>query len=164
MPGSKGWMAAMGLLVLSAQAQPCEATYGWLTSDTFANAPVRSSFGRGEILTGVVRSSRDCKPIANARVVFWMHNWTRQDDLNEPVAVVFSDRDGVYRFETDPPRVSFAHLHIFISAPGFHSIQTNYYPFPENIRSSYSFPRPLEEAPPQGQQRGHFDLVLVPIR
>src|SRR5687768_116766 len=34
-------------------------------------APVREVVGQGHVLTGTVRSSRDCAPVAGARVELW---------------------------------------------------------------------------------------------
>lgn len=102
------------------------------------DAPIRSAVGRGHILTGVVRSSRGCLPIAGARLELWPEEGQR-DHPDASRATLFTDRDGRYRFECDPPE----HIHMRISAPGYRTIGVNSYH-------------------PDGQTTGSLDLVLAP--
>jgi protocatechuate 3,4-dioxygenase beta subunit len=53
-----------------AKCQPTPADY--LGPFYKANAPVRSSVGKGYQLTGTVISSTDCTPIAKAAVELWL--------------------------------------------------------------------------------------------
>lgn len=109
------------------------------------NAPIRSSVGKGYILSGVVKSSADCSPIANAKIEFWLAgpDGKYDDDLR---ATVFSGKEGIYRFESNIPK-SYSgrppHIHILISAKGYKSLVTQHYPV-------------------EGSNQGSFDLVLVP--
>jgi len=102
------------------------------------NAPIRSNVGRGHVLTGVVRSSRSCAPIANAQVELWPE-YPGQGHPDNVRATVRTDRDGHYRFECDLPE----HIHMRISAPGYRTLAQNSYH-------------------PNGQAEGTFDIVLVP--
>ena len=111
------------------------------------NAPVRTKVGTGHVLTGVVRSSRDCHAIRGARIEFWQAG--PQGEYGAAWrATMFSRRDGSYRFEGPfPPPYSGrpSHIHIRVSASGFRTLVTQYYPR-------------------RGQKRGRFELVLVPAR
>jgi protocatechuate 3,4-dioxygenase beta subunit len=90
------------------------------------------------VLTGVVRSSLDCAPIANARLELWPE-FPGKDHPDEARATVFTDSAGRYRFECDPPD----HIHMRISAQGYRILGQNSYH-------------------PNGQAEGTFDIVLVP--
>jgi protocatechuate 3,4-dioxygenase beta subunit len=108
------------------------------------NAPVRSSVGEGHILRGVVRSSADCSPIAGAQIELWMANPNGQYD-DDHRATMFTDEVGVYQFESEFPTPYTGrppHIHIRVSAEGFQTLVTQYYP-------------------DDGQTEGTFDLVLI---
>jgi protocatechuate 3,4-dioxygenase beta subunit len=109
------------------------------------NAPMRSSVGQGYVLTGTVRSSKDCSPIEGARIEFWLAapNGRYDDDRR---ATLLSGKSGLYRFESSfPPPYSGrpSHVHIRVSAQGYKTIVTQHYPA-------------------QGQTEGKSDLVLIP--
>jgi hypothetical protein len=91
-------------------------------------SPVRSRSGRGHVLVGVVRSSRTCGPIGQARLEFFQAipgvgysaapSWAGR-------ATVFSRLDGSYRYESDKPasyRGNRPHIHVRVSAPGFRAV------------------------------------------
>lgn len=107
-------------------------------------APERSSVGKGYILSGVVRSSADCKPIAAARIIYWMANPDGEYDEAHR-GTIFSDAQGRYRFESSFPGNTGTdpHIHVAVVIKGYRTISTIY------------FPR-------QGQAQGTFDLVLLP--
>ena len=102
------------------------------------NAPQRTTVGQGHVVTGVVLSSVDCQPIANARLEFW----PEEAGLGHPDssrATFFTDQNGQYRFECNLPE----HIHMRISAPGYKTIGVNSYH-------------------PEGKVEGIFDIVLEP--
>ena len=109
------------------------------------DAPLRSSVGKGYVLTGTVKSAADCAPIPEATVEFWLANPQGEyDDAHR--ATVISDGSGNYRFESHhPPDYAFRppHIHLRVSAAGFNPLVTQHYP-----------------ATGAGQAR--FDIVLVP--
>ncbi len=110
-----------------------------------ADAPLRASVGQGYLLTGVVKSARDCAPIPGARIEFWLAgpNGNYDDDHR---ATVLADQAGAYRFESNyPPPYSSrpSHIHLRISAPGFKTLVTQHYPR-------------------KGASEASFDLVLRP--
>lgn len=109
------------------------------------NAPVRASVGKGYVLQGVVKSAKDCAPLAGARIEFWLAGpGGDYDDAHR--ATVMTDKSGTYRFESNfPPKYSFRppHIHLKVTAPGFRTLVTQHYP-------------------KEGQTQGTFDLVLVP--
>ena len=110
-----------------------------------SGAPVRSAVGKGYIMTGAVKSARDCSAIKGARIEFWLVNpeGTYDDDHR---ATVFSDSQGSYRFESNVPEPYFGrppHIHIRVSAEGHETLVTQHYP-------------------ERGMTLATFDLVLVP--
>jgi protocatechuate 3,4-dioxygenase beta subunit len=109
------------------------------------DAPVRSSVGKGYVLTGRVKSGKDCSPVSNAKIELWLANPQGiYDDQHR--AIVFSNESGAYRFESNfPPKYSFRppHIHMRITAEGFKPLVTQHYP-------------------EKGTSGTDFDLVLVP--
>jgi protocatechuate 3,4-dioxygenase beta subunit len=102
------------------------------------DTPERTVVGQGHVLTGVVLSGLDCKPIPDAKLEFW----PEEQGLGHPDAsraTFFTDQNGRYRFECNPPE----HIHMRISAPGYRTIGVNSYH-------------------PEGKSVGTFDIVLMP--
>jgi Tol biopolymer transport system component/protocatechuate 3,4-dioxygenase beta subunit len=105
-------------------ALPAGPNYVW-------QAPVRSSVGSGHVLAGVVRSSRDCAPLAGARLEFWLAGPDGQYGPDQR-ATIYADETGAFRFESNfpgsyPERPT-PHIHLFVSAPGHRSLTTEYHP------------------------------------
>jgi len=120
-------------------AEGCTPTIDDGLSPSFnAGAPVRSSVGRGHVLAGLVVSTRDCSPIANAKLELWPE-YAGKGHPDEARATLFTDESGRYRFECDPPE----HIHMRISAAGYVSISQNSYH-------------------PEGRTTGTFDIALQP--
>lgn len=110
-----------------------------------AGAPERSQVGEGYILSGVVRSSRDCSPIPGATIEFWLAGPDGRYGDNYR-ATVHSGPEGEYSFESNPPGPYYGrppHIHIRVSAKGFKTLITQHYP--------------KEKA-----ERASLDLVLIP--
>jgi catechol 1,2-dioxygenase len=107
-------------------------------------APVRTSVGRGYVLTGTVLGAEECKPIPNARIEFWLAN-PRGDYDDAHRATVFAGQRGRYRLESNVP-VSYGgrppHIHVRVRAPGYEELVTQHYP-------------------ERGQRKANFDLVLL---
>jgi hypothetical protein len=105
--------------------------------------PVRSKIGTGHVLTGVILSAADCKPIKGALVQFWQagkNGYTRAGS-----ATVRTDANGRFRFQ-GPPAVGYGrepHIHIRVSAADHETLLTRYGMAP-------------------GSRRGSIRLVLVP--
>jgi protocatechuate 3,4-dioxygenase beta subunit len=101
-------------------------------------APVRSKVGSGYVLRGRVLTTR-CRPIARARVEFWLANPRGEyDDAHR--ATVFARRDGRYRFESNrPPSYGSRppHIHVRVGARGFRTLVTQHYP--RGTRTSAAF-------------------------
>jgi protocatechuate 3,4-dioxygenase beta subunit len=101
--------------------------------------------GTGHVLNGIVRSSQDCRPIEQAKIIFWLAgpDGTYDDDHR---ATVFTDKVGAYRFESNFPGLYGArpipHIHLYISAEKFRPVETECFP-------------------PKGQTEGTFDIVLA---
>ena len=134
------------LLPLSAPAETCKPTEPDALGPFYtAGAPRRLSVGAGYILTGVVRSAKDCAPIHQATIEFWLAGPDgRYDDDHR--ATVVTDEKGSYRFESNSPPAYYGrppHIHLRVSARGFETLVTQQYP-------------------EQGSSEGNFDVVLVP--
>lgn len=109
------------------------------------NAPLRSKIGSGYLLTGTVRSARDCAPLSHALIEFWQTGPDSRYDDNHRAAIITGE-SGAYQFETTAPAPYFtrpAHIHIRVQAAGFQVLVTQHY---------------LQKKP----QGAVFDLVLVP--
>ena len=110
-----------------------------------ADAPVRSSVGKGYVLSGIVRSSKDCSPVSGAHIEFWLTGPDGQYDDSHR-ATVYADDKGAYRFESNYPKPYYGrppHIHIRVTARGFSPLVTQHYP--EKRKSGAT-----------------FDLVLIP--
>ena len=109
------------------------------------SAPQRSRIGSGYLLTGTVRSAKDCRPIAGARIEVWQVGLNGSyDDAHR--ATLIAGAKGEYRLETDLPPPYAArpsHIHILVDAPGFQGLITQHYPTKRS-------------------RKARFDLVLVP--
>ena len=128
-----------------AHAQNCRPT----PEDAFGpfgrvTPPLRAKIGTGHVLTGVVLSAIDCKPIRGARVEFWQANkqgrYTRATSGS-----VRTNSLGRFRFEGPfPPSYEGrpAHIHIRVVAK-FHELL-------------------LMRYEPHGARRGTVRIVLVP--
>jgi protocatechuate 3,4-dioxygenase beta subunit len=109
--------------------------------------PLRAKIGTGHVLTGVVLSSLDCRPLARARVELWQSNrngvYTRATS-----ASVITDSSGRFRFEGPYP-ASYEgrtpHIHLRIFARGHEPLLARY-------------------VPAQGAKRGSIRLVLRPAQ
>ena len=109
------------------------------------DAPLRSSVGKGYVMTGTVKSAPDCTPISKAVIEFWLTNPEGEYD-DQHRATVVSDQSGAYRFESNRPAdYGFRppHIHLRITAEGFQSLVTQHYPQEE-----------ISQA--------RFDIVLIP--
>jgi protocatechuate 3,4-dioxygenase beta subunit len=144
------WALSLGLLVVpaprAAAGNACSPTRPDALGPFYApNAPVRSSVGKGFVLSGTVRSARDCRPLGAARVEFWLAGPAGQYGDTWRATVV-ADREGRYRFESHfPPPYSGrpSHIHVRVAAPGHQVLVTQYYP-------------------QRDESEGRFDLVLMP--
>ena len=124
-------LAMFTVLDAAGRAETCKPT----ETDTLgpfykSGAPVRSAVGKGYIMTGTVKSAKDCSVIKGARIEFWLVNPEGTYD-DEHRATVFSDAAGSYRFESNMPKPYFSrppHIHIRVSAEGHETLVTQHYP------------------------------------
>ncbi len=110
------------------------------------DAAYRTSIGTGYLLFGAVKSAKDCSPITNAKIEFWMTGPQGRygDDWR---ATVISATDGTYHFMSHAPTEFGSrqpHIHIRVTAEGFSSVVTQHYPV-------------------KGAGEALFDLVLIPL-
>jgi protocatechuate 3,4-dioxygenase beta subunit len=132
--------------IVAAQDKACTPTEPDMLGPFYkSDAPVRSSVGKGYLLSGVVKSSEGCVPIKGARIEFWLAGSNGKYD-DEHRATIFSDEKGSYQFESNIPGPYFGrppHIHVKVSAKGFTTLITQHYP-------------------EKGKAGASFDLVLVP--
>ncbi|TLD43155.1 MAG: Catechol 1,2-dioxygenase 1 [Candidatus Jettenia ecosi] len=128
-------------------ALPCEPTPSDALGPFYEpNAPERVTVGKGHVLSGVVRSSKDCSPLEGVRIELWLAGPDGKYNDNYR-ATMFSKKTGEYKFESHfPPPYSGrpSHIHIKVEAKGYHPLITQFYPL-------------------QGQLESKFDLVLIPV-
>jgi protocatechuate 3,4-dioxygenase beta subunit len=90
--------------------------------------PVRAKIGTGHVLTGVVLSSLDCKPIRRARVELWQAN-KQGRYVRAGSATVYTNAQGRFRLEGPlPPSYEGrpGHIHLRVSAPGHEQLLSRY--------------------------------------
>ena len=137
---------ALGLAGTAAAAPGCPPT----PADGFGpfgrgSPPVRASIGKGHVLTGVILSALNCKPIARARVELWQSN-AKGRYVRATSATVLADRSGRFRFEGPyPPSYEGGppHIHLRVVGSGHEILLSRY-------------------EPARGARRGVLRLVLVP--
>lgn len=93
------------------------------------DAVYRNSIGTGYLMFGTVKSARDCRPIAKARLEFWLTGpeGFYGDDWR---ATLQSADNGTYYFSSHaPPDFGSrrAHVHIRATAEGFVPLVTQHY-------------------------------------
>ena len=107
--------------------------------------PVRTSIGKGHVLTGVVLSSLNCRPLRGARVELWQAN-AKGRYVRASSGTVLTDRSGRFRFEGPYPASyegTSPHIHLRIVASGHEVLLSRY-------------------VPARGARRGSMRLVLEP--
>jgi protocatechuate 3,4-dioxygenase beta subunit len=138
----------LGLTASSAYAGTCAPTESDQLGPFYkAGAPIRSVVGKGYVLRGVVRSSRDCAVIAGARIELWLAGPDGEYD-DDHRATIIADPKGAYRFECNEPPPYFGrppHIHLRVSVAGFQTLVTQHYP-------------------EKGVREADFDIVLVPLQ
>jgi protocatechuate 3,4-dioxygenase beta subunit len=111
------------------------------------DAPARTSVGKGYVLHGIVRSSKDCGPVPGARIELWLAGPDGgYDDAHR--ATIITDASAAYRFESSLPPPYYGrppHIHLRVSAKGFKTLVTQHYPS-------------------HGTVNAVFDIVLVPAQ
>ena len=103
-------------------------------------APVRSSVGTGYVLTGIVRSTRGCRPLARARIELWLAGPAGEYGPRWR-ATTFANRLGRYRFTSHfPPPYSGrpSHIHIRVTARGHRALVTQHYPRAGTTRATFN--------------------------
>jgi protocatechuate 3,4-dioxygenase beta subunit len=135
--------ATVGILVAPAVGAPDVARCRPTPTDAFGpfgrgTPPVRAKIGTGHLLTGVVLSSLDCRPLAGARIELWQSNrngvYTRSTS-----ASVIADRAGRFRFEGPyPPSYEGRppHIHIRVFARAHEALLTRFVPAPRERTGS----------------------------
>jgi protocatechuate 3,4-dioxygenase beta subunit len=107
--------------------------------------PRRAKIGTGHVLTGLVLSSVDCRPLAGARLHLWQAS-RRGAYVLSGSATVVTDRVGRFRFEGPRP-VGYegrpGHIHLRVVAARHELLFTRF-------------------VPRQGAKQGSIRLVLLP--
>jgi protocatechuate 3,4-dioxygenase beta subunit len=95
-------------------------------------APVRATIGKGHVLSGVVRSSVGCRPIARARVELFQAGPSGEYAVPKGRSwpgrsTVLTARDGSYRFQGPFPGGSDPHIHLRVTATGHKEVHTTFF-------------------------------------
>ena len=136
-------MLALGaLLAPSAATAACPPTRADSLGPFYvAGAPERSQTGEGLTIDGVVRSTRECRPLAGAKLEWWAAN-PRGDYDDAHRAVQAADREGRFRYLTDMPGKypgRPVHVHVRVTAPGHQALVTQIYPKPNQATIPFDF-------------------------
>lgn len=150
------FLFTIAILVISCTGLPGWAAYAATCAPTEEdalgpfykpNAPVRSSVGKGYVLQGGVRSSKDCAAVPGAMIEHWLAGPDGgYDDARR--ATIIAEASGAYRFEISLPPPYYGrppHIHLRVSAKGFKTLITQHYPL-------------------SGAKEAVFDIVIVPSR
>ncbi len=139
------WLAVVSALPAAADYQ-CPPTPPDLQGPFYKpDAPLRTSVGKGYVMTGIVKSARDCRAIPGAVLELWLTNPRGEYD-DQHRATVIAGPSGDYRFESSRPTdYGFRppHIHLRISAEGFKVLVTQHYPA-------------------DGISAARFDIALIP--
>jgi protocatechuate 3,4-dioxygenase beta subunit len=92
----------MGLGSVTAQSRCAPSRPDALGPFYTANAPERSTTGRGLVVTGRVLTVERCAALARARLEWWSANPSGDYDEAHRATQV-ADDEGRYRYETDSP-------------------------------------------------------------
>ena len=134
---------------LAASAQPANgkscrpSSISEAPNDSYRpGSPVRSSSGKGHVLSGAVLVRETCRAIARARIEFFQSGPSGQYS-NGPSwagrATVVTRADGSYRYESLFPSGGRPHIHMRVSAPGFKMLHTTYFAKPGRTNVRFSF-------------------------
>jgi protocatechuate 3,4-dioxygenase beta subunit len=107
--------------------------------------PMRATIGKGHVLTGIVLSTLNCRPLRGARIELWQAN-AKGKYVRATSATVLTDRSGRFRFEGPYPTAyegAPPHIHLRIVASGHEVLLSRY-------------------VPARGARRGSIRLVLEP--
>lgn len=134
------WCVVLALVLLGciagagtafAASPPCTPTRADSLGPFYEpNAPERDNTGQGLVISGTVRSARDCSPLGGAVIEWWSAN-PRGDYDHAHRATQRASADGSYQYTTDfPGRYPGRplHVHVRVTAPGHHTLVTQVYP------------------------------------
>jgi protocatechuate 3,4-dioxygenase beta subunit len=111
-----------------------------------SGADLRTSVGKGYVLSGTIKSSRDCSIIAGAMIELWLAAGPDNAYSDAYRTTIYSDKAGSYRFESPVPQPIEGrppHIHLKVSSRGFQTLVTQHYP-------------------ESGRTTATFDIVLIP--
>jgi protocatechuate 3,4-dioxygenase beta subunit len=135
-------IVGLTLVVPAVSTAQCSATPPDMLGPFYkAGAPERGATGNGLTIHGVVRSTRECKPVPAAKVEWWSADGKGQyDDAHR--AAQIADAEGRFRYVTDhpgrypgrPP-----HVHVKVTAAGHKTLVTQIYPKPDQREIPFDF-------------------------
>jgi len=123
---SGAWMGADCNAALAAES--CPATGGVAGDARIPGGPERAIVGAGFILTGIVRDTATCLPIADAKIAFWMANEAGVYDGSGD-GILYTNAQGRYRLESAIPgqyEGVTPHIHLAVSAPDYEMAVTEF--------------------------------------
>lgn len=126
-------MRTIALLTLAtfstlAQASDCQPTASRTVGTHYdiSKATHQSGdIGEGLLMSGQVLSAKDCKPLANVRVLHWQagESGRYEDHL---YAWRYTDAEGRFSFETEWPNLNPPHVHFLVEAPQHRTLATQW--------------------------------------
>lgn len=126
-------LLALALALPARAATNCSPTAADMLGPFYvAGAPARNETGAGLVVSGVVRSTRECRPLAGAKVEWWSAN-PRGDYDDAHRATQVTDAEGRFRYVTDMPGKypgRPVHVHVKVTASGHKVLVTQVYPKP----------------------------------
>jgi hypothetical protein len=112
------------------------------TSDASPSAPgakldTQATGGGRQVLSGAVRSSDGCAPIAGAKIEFWPAGSDTASGQEER-ATLYADRSGKYRLQCDlPAGDSGKYIYLRVSADGYATLMLQYKPQVHQTESEF---------------------------
>jgi protocatechuate 3,4-dioxygenase beta subunit len=142
----RAWLALLAVVLLgggsaSSEAARCVPTRADALGPFYEpGAPVRSRVGSGYVLTGRVAAAPTCRPVARAKIEFWLAN--RRGDYDDAHrATIFAGRFGAYRFQSNKPPAYGSrppHIHVRVTARGYRTLVTQHYPRRDQRRAVFN--------------------------
>ncbi len=116
----------LAVIIFPIQARDCVPTPAMTPGTHYKPVTLNKiDIGKGLLVQGSILSSKDCKPVAGARIAHWQagKNGSYQDRLR---AFLYSDENGRYRFSTEWPAAMVPHIHFIVSANGYRKVGTQW--------------------------------------
>ena len=114
------------MLISTARAEVCEPTPSMHMGTHYEKVTQQKiHMGKGLHVSGRIRSARDCKPIAGAKISRWQTN-VRGIYEKDFYAYMYADESGAYAYNAEWPGAPIPHLHFIVEANGHKTLNTQW--------------------------------------